>query len=71
MPNSRVHSVRPGGCPFAGARVRISRRLAHIFVFAVALLAPVATASAADVSGTWNVDGSVYGNALKYTLTLK
>jgi hypothetical protein len=38
---------------------------------AVALVALVATASAADVSGKWNVDGSVYGHALKYTLTLE
>ncbi len=37
----------------------------------VVLVAAAVAATAADVSGTWNVDGSVYGNAVKYTLTLK
>jgi len=35
------------------------------------VLAAATTVSAADVSGTWDVDGSVYGNAVKFPCTLK
>ncbi len=40
-------------------------------VFALCLVVATATLSAADVSGTWKVDGDVYGNAIKMTCTLK
>ena len=35
------------------------------------LLAAAVTASAADVSGTWNVDGSVAGHPVQFTCTLR
>ena len=35
------------------------------------VLTAAVTASAVDVSGTWDVDGSVYGNAVKFPCTLK
>lgn len=35
------------------------------------LVAATATASAADVSGTWNVDGNVYGNPVVFPCTVK
>jgi len=38
-------------------------------VVAVALTA--VTVLAADVAGTWNVDGDVVGNAIKFTTVLK
>jgi hypothetical protein len=40
-------------------------------LMALVLVATAATAFAADPSGTWNVDGSVYGNAVKYACTIK
>ena len=44
-------------------------------LFAVAapalLLATIQSASAGDVSGTWKVDGSVFGYAVKPTCTFK
>jgi hypothetical protein len=40
-------------------------------VLAFVLVATAATAFAADLSGTWNVDGTVYGNAVKYSCALK
>jgi hypothetical protein len=46
-------------------------RLLKISVLVAALAAGAVTALAADVSGTWNVDGNVYGNPVKYACTLK
>ena len=38
---------------------------------ALALVFAVAIVSAADISGTWNVDGDVVGNPVKFACTLK
>ena len=35
------------------------------------LVLTAVTAYAASLSGTWNVDGSVYGNGVKYVCTLE
>ncbi len=40
-------------------------------VCALCLVVATATLFAADVSGTWKVDGDVYGNAIKMTCSLK
>ena len=37
----------------------------------LAFVAAATTALAADTSGSWNVDGNVYGNAVKYACTIK
>jgi hypothetical protein len=42
-----------------------------ILLLAAVFVAAVVTASAADVSGTWNVDGDVYGNAVKFSCAMK
>ena len=44
---------------------------ARSLLIALVLVATAATAFAADVSGTWNVDGSVYGNEVKYACSLR
>jgi hypothetical protein len=46
-------------------------RLVPSLLIMLVIAAAAVAASAADLSGTWNVDGSVYGNEVKYTLTLK
>jgi hypothetical protein len=51
-------------------KTNILRSVNSLFL-ALVLVATAATAFAADLSGTWNVDGSVYGNAVKYACTLK
>jgi hypothetical protein len=38
---------------------------------ALAVALAVVTGAAADVSGTWDVDGDVVGNPVKFTCTLK
>jgi hypothetical protein len=48
-----------------------SLRSVKSFVFVLTLVAASATAFASDLSGTWNVDGAVYGNPVKYACTLK
>ena len=52
--------------------VRLVNRILAVLVLAAAATAsgPV-TASTVDLSGTWNVDGTVYGNAVTYACTLK
>ena len=47
--------------------VRLSRSLLVLILLAAAS----ATTLAADLSGTWSVDGEVYGNAVRYPLRLK
>jgi hypothetical protein len=44
--------------------------LKNLLLVAV-LVAAAVTASAADVSGTWNVDGDVYGNPVKFSCVMK
>jgi hypothetical protein len=46
------------------------KSLAAALVFALALVVTT-VAAAGDVSGTWNVEGDVVGNAVKFTCTLK
>jgi hypothetical protein len=41
------------------------------FVATLAIVFAAVVVAAADVSGTWNVDGDVVGNAVKFTCVLK
>jgi hypothetical protein len=53
-------------------RTRTASRIAHAILAVVCLVAASsAPVSAADLSGTWDVDGNVVGNPVKYDCTLK
>lgn len=47
------------------------RRRLRVLPLLVAVLAVAPTAVAADVSGTWDVDGSVYGYPVQFPCSLK
>ena len=44
---------------------------ARALVFTVVFALAVAVASAAEISGTWNIDGDVVGNPVKFACALK
>jgi hypothetical protein len=51
-------------------KTHVIRSLRSI-VTVLVVVAAATTALAADLTGTWNVDGIVYGNPVKYACTLK
>jgi hypothetical protein len=50
---------------------RLAATLALILSVVVTVTVAVAAVAAADISGTWNVDGDVVGNPVKFACALK